>query len=46
LTEVTENGAIPASRHAAWLRLLAEQRRLQRRVDWRSSTGHELRGPL
>ena len=25
-----ESGAIPASRHAAWLRLLAEQRRIQR----------------
>ena len=25
-----DNGDIPASRHAAWLRLLAEQRRLQR----------------
>ncbi len=28
--KAAENGAIPASRHAAWLRLLAEQRRLQR----------------
>ncbi|MEE4638751.1 MAG: ribosome small subunit-dependent GTPase A [Wenzhouxiangella sp.] len=28
--KAAENGDIPASRHAAWLRLLAEQRRLQR----------------